>query len=78
MVRKTREQLRGDERLGREIERLRKARGWNRRELADRLRLTAQGLYWIEVGRTSCSAGRLQQIADLLEVPIARLSILLQ
>jgi transcriptional regulator with XRE-family HTH domain len=76
--RKSREEQEADERLGREIERLRKSRGLTRRQLAEKVGLTSsQGLFWIEVGRTSCSASRLQQIAEVLEVPIARLSVLL-
>jgi transcriptional regulator with XRE-family HTH domain len=75
--RKSREEQEADERLGREIERLRKSRGLTRRELAAQLGVTRQGLFWIEVGRSSCSASRLQQIANALEVPIARLSVLL-
>ena len=56
--------------IGRKIRALRLERGMSQSGLADRIGLTFQQVQKYEKGANRVSAGRLQQIADMLEVPV--------
>src|ERR1051325_5050891 len=59
-----------DVEIGRKIRALRLERGLSQSALAERIGLTFQQVQKYEKGTNRVSAGRLQQIADLLNVPI--------
>ena len=59
-----------DVEIGRKIRALRLERGLSQSGLADGIGLTFQQVQKYEKGANRVSAGRLQQIADMLEVPV--------
>ena len=59
-----------DVEIGRKIRALRRQRGLSQSELAKGIGLTFQQVQKYEKGTNRVSAGRLQQIADLLDTPI--------
>jgi transcriptional regulator with XRE-family HTH domain len=59
-----------DVEIGRKIRALRLQRGLSQSGLADRIGLTFQQVQKYEKGANRVSAGRLQQIAEMLEVPV--------
>ncbi|MGB9365959.1 MAG: helix-turn-helix transcriptional regulator [Xanthobacteraceae bacterium] len=59
-----------DVEIGRKIRALRLERGLSQSGLAERIGLTFQQVQKYEKGANRVSAGRLQQIADVLNVPI--------
>src|SRR6476469_4127011 len=59
-----------DVEIGRKIRALRLERGLSQSSLADGIGLTFQQVQKYEKGTNRVSAGRLQQIADLLNVPV--------
>jgi len=59
-----------DVEIGRKIRALRLERGMSQSDLADGIGLTFQQVQKYEKGTNRVSAGRLQRIADLLNVPI--------
>lgn len=59
-----------DEHLGRRVRMRRLTLGMSQGELADRLGITFQQVQKYEKGANRISASRLQQMSDILEVPI--------
>jgi transcriptional regulator with XRE-family HTH domain len=59
--------------LGRRVRALRLQRGMSQEKLADQLGITFQQVQKYEKGTNRIGAGRLQRIAEILEVPIADL-----
>lgn len=70
--RKTRRQIdpEFDRRIGRLLRGRRLELGWSQQRLADRLGLTFQQVQKYENGRNQISAARLQQICEVVEVPV--------
>jgi transcriptional regulator with XRE-family HTH domain len=58
---------------GRQIARLRKARGWSRRQLALRVGMSRQHVGNVETGEKDLTVSLLIRIAKILDVPVTRL-----
>ena len=67
---RTRRASAADIEIGRKIRALRLERGLSQANLADGIGLTFQQVQKYEKGSNRVSAGRLQQIADLLHIPV--------
>lgn len=62
-----------ERRVGRQLEALRRQRGWSLRDLAERSDLALTTVHQVETGRTSAGLGTLRALADALGVPLAAL-----
>ncbi|HCR86553.1 MAG TPA: hypothetical protein DIV86_07750 [Alphaproteobacteria bacterium] len=62
-----------DKDLGSKIANLRVLKGYTRRELAEKLKITQQQLQKYEKGTNRISVSRLSQIADILDISMARI-----
>lgn len=59
--------------IGQNVRRVRLAHGWSQELLAERIGLEPLSVSRIETGRTAPSISALADLADALEVPLARL-----
>lgn len=71
--RKSPEDVAFDAVVGRKIADARKAKGWTYGQLASRLDVTKQQLYWYETGRTACPLRVLRKASVALGVPLGKL-----
>ena len=60
--------------IGKKVKELRLKQNWTQRDVAIRLGISIPAFSKIETGITDINTGRLIQIADLFEVPVAELS----
>jgi transcriptional regulator with XRE-family HTH domain len=72
MRKRNAEQIAFDAAVGRRIESMRKARGIGASQLARRVGITPQRLYWYEVGK-GCPLHIIGKIADALALPLTDL-----
>ncbi|MGY4384179.1 transcriptional regulator with XRE-family HTH domain [Pedobacter sp. UYP24] len=61
------------EHIGKNIKQLRQKKSWNQSDVATRLNISTPAFSKIETGITDINYSRLDQIAQLFEVPIAKL-----
>ena len=73
MTRKNEKAMLIDTTVGKNIDRLRLAKGWSNSILADKIDVTHQQVAKYIKGTNRVSAGRLQLIADAFYIPVAEL-----